>query len=303
VGASCTAAWWGGGWRPRLKRIGDTFNAAGIPSEPQAVAHWVCWRVEVRRDRFGQLRETKVPKDPRTGRNASVTDPSTWATFEETVASAQKRGQKIGFVFTAQEPFTGIDLDGCHDPQTGSVAAWAVALVRRFNSYSEISPSGTGVKIFVVGKLIGASGRRCGPVEIYSAKRFFTVTGQRLDSTSLRVEHRQTDLDAPVAQLFPPAAAGERTRTTAPISADDDELIERACRARNGDAFARLWAGDWSTYSSQSEADAALCAHLAFWTGNDGERMAWLFERSGLVRSKWIEREDYRRRTIESVLH
>jgi putative DNA primase/helicase len=281
-----------------MKSILVSFNTDFIPEELRAVAQWVCWRVEIRNEK-----PTKIPVSPRTGGNASVTDPSTWGTFKQAVAAALKRGERIGFVFAEVDPFSGVDLDGCRDPRTGSIAAWAMAIIRRINSYTEVSPSGTGVKIFIRGRLIGASGRRRGPVEIYSAKRFFCVTGQRIDDVSPHVEHRQRELDALVSQLWPPRPTGERTRTTAPVSADDDELIRRACRARNGDAFERLWNGDWSAYSSQSEADAALCSHLAFWTGNDAERIGRLFERSGLVRPKWTARDDYRQRTIERGLH
>jgi len=70
---------------------------------------------------------------------------------------------------------------------------------------------------------------------------------------------------------------------------DDDELIERAKEAANGEKFQRLWRGDTSGYPSHSEADMALCCLLAFWTSGDPQRVDRLFRASGLMRDKWDE--------------
>lgn len=72
-------------------------------------------------------------------------------------------------------------------------------------------------------------------------------------------------------------------------------------RSRNGDKIRRLFNGDISGYPSQSEADLALCRHLAFWTQHDKERVDCLFRRSKLMREKW-DKEEYRRRTIQKAL-
>ena len=84
----------------------------------------------------------------------------------------------MGFVFSSADPFTGIDLDGCVDPATGEVAVWAMEIVRYFDSYTELSASGTGIHIIVKGEM---PNRRKDEVEVYSSKRFFTVTGHVLE--------------------------------------------------------------------------------------------------------------------------
>lgn len=96
----------------------------------------------------------------------------------------------------------------------------------------------------------------------------------------------------------------EHAGTPAPIEAldlSDRELLALAMNARNGAEFRSLWNGDISSYPSQSEADLALCGHLAFWTGKDRERIDSLFRQSGLYRDKW-ERQDYRRHTIDTAI-
>lgn len=86
------------------------------------------------------------------------------------------------------------------------------------------------------------------------------------------------------------------------VSLSDEELLERARNAANGEKFERLWNGDISGYPSHSEADQALCNLLAFWTGGDAQQIETLFGQSGLVRKKWRHRADYRERTIRNAI-
>jgi putative DNA primase/helicase len=150
----------------------------GIPSELRERPQWVAWGWEQKEDRW-----TKVPVNPLTGRRASSTDPSSWSSFDETYAFAQREGLAgIGFVVTPNDPFVGIDLDHCRNPQTGEIDFWAQEIINRFASYTEVTPSGTGVRIWITtrdGLLPGREkGRRKGPIEIYARDRYFTVTGQ-----------------------------------------------------------------------------------------------------------------------------
>ena len=149
-------------------------------------------------------------------------------------------------------------------------------------------------------------GRRIGPVEMYDTARFFTVTGERIPGTALTVGERSAELGKLHEALFPvevPDRTCARVPAPAPSPLNDVEVIKKASAATNGDKFRKLWAGDWQgDYTSQSEADEALCCHLAFLTGKDAERMDILFRESGLVRPKWEQREDYRRETISRAV-
>ena len=139
-----------------------------IPRELKARPQWVVWKA------VGDKPE-KVPYSARTGRKASSTDLLTWSSFEE-AREAMKTGEYsgLGFVFSSGDPYTGLDLDDCVEPQTGHVAAWAMEIVEQLDSYAELSASGTGVHVIVEGDV---PNRRKGKVEIYSSKRFFTITG------------------------------------------------------------------------------------------------------------------------------
>jgi putative DNA primase/helicase len=109
---------------------------------------------------------------------ASSTDSLTWRTFEEAVQALEAgRYDGVGFVFSSGDPFAGIDLDHCRDPETGELESWAEKIVKAFGGYAEASPSGTGVHIVVRGK---APNKKRGRVEAYSSERFFTVTGEAL---------------------------------------------------------------------------------------------------------------------------
>ena len=210
----------------------------------------------------------------------------------------------IGFVFTVEDPFCGVDLDGCLDPETGEVEPWALKIVEQLDSYTEISPSGTGLHVLVRAEL-PEGGNRKGRIEMYDRGRFFTVTGRRLDGTSHLIEERQAQVESLHARLFPsrqqePPATSEAA--VSPNDLSDEEILRRAMSAKSGEKFASLWTGNrLRLYASDSEADLALCSMLAFWTGPDEERIASLFAKSGLAREKW-NREDYKRRTIARAI-
>lgn len=147
-----------------------------IPAELRIHAQWVGWRAEMRP---GQKKPTKVPYSIRTGRRASSTDRTTWCTFVEAVAALDEY-TGIGFVFSADDPYAGMDIDDCRNPETGEIAAWAQDIIDRLNSYTEISPSGTGVKIIVRATKRGTASRKAPHFEMYDRDRYFTITGQRL---------------------------------------------------------------------------------------------------------------------------
>ncbi len=140
-----------------------------VPEEMKIRPQWVNWRLE---ERGGDL--TKVPYMPGTERKASSTDLTTWGTFED----ALDRYDGIGFVFSSGDPYVGVDLDGCVDPETGEIEPWAAEIVEALDSYTELSPRGTGIHIIAKGEIPGNG--KGGRVEMYSAKRFFTVAGHTL---------------------------------------------------------------------------------------------------------------------------
>lgn len=276
-------------------------NAEQVPDALVAERRWVCWWTE---NRDGK--PTKVPADPASGGYARVDDPGTWTSFDAAVRCYRERDgvDGVGFVFHAEGPYAGVDLDGCVDPETGEVAAWAREVVDRLDSYTERSPSGTGLHVIVEG-VVPDGGNRADGIEVYDRVRYFTFTGDHVDGTPGDVRERTDALEAVHAELIADSGDGPESREPGPrpdVDLSDLELVRRAMGAANGDKFARLWRGDTSDYPSHSEADLALCSLLAFWTGGDEDRIEALFGRSGLVREKWWERPDYRERTIRRAV-
>jgi primase-polymerase (primpol)-like protein len=160
-----------------------------VPSQLTGIDQWVLWKSIVR-----DGRATKVPYQPN-GVPASSTDSSTWATVYDCLDVAS-RFDGIGFVFTKEDSFIGVDLDGCIGSD-GKMLDWAREVVSQLGSYAEISPSGTGVKIFgttsepwnhrkKVELLDYPSVSDKSPgVEVYDSGRYFAVTGKRLKGFSL----------------------------------------------------------------------------------------------------------------------
>ena len=148
-------------------------NLDCLPEEMRQRPQWVVWKLE---ERDGK--PTKVPYIAGGSGKASSTDSLTWRSFEEAVQALETgRYNGIGFVFSSGDPFAGIDLDDCRNPETGELEEWAVKIVEDFGGYAEVSQSGTGVHIIVKGK---APNKKRGKVEAYSLERFFAMTGQVL---------------------------------------------------------------------------------------------------------------------------
>lgn len=188
-----------------------------LPAELRACRQWVRYRLT---DPDARGKRSKKPWHPTEDRPASSTDPATWGGFEDALDHAGRHGTHgLGFVFSAADPFVGIDLDGCFDPATYRLTPDAAALVEALDSYAEVSPSGTGVHVIGRGALPG-SGKKSDRVEVYDRGRFFCVTGACLNDPPLPVRDVQPELNALLEREFnrAPTEAGERPH--APSSGD-----------------------------------------------------------------------------------
>ena len=156
---------------------------ANIPIELRSVPRWVMWSfVEV--GDGDSKRWAKMPLQI-TGRSASSTNPATWTDFisAEQAYNTQKF-DGVGFVFSEDDNLVGVDLDDCYDHQSAAFINAAMQhITTQFEGYMEVSPSGTGVKIFTRSELFASHADHSIGFEAYSKGRFFTVTGRHLSGT------------------------------------------------------------------------------------------------------------------------
>jgi putative DNA primase/helicase len=292
-----------------------------VPAALVVEPRWIAWRYEERTDKHGRVKMTKVPYRGDGRGKASSTDPSTWTSFDRATDAVALNGFD-GAGFVLGDGYAGVDLDGCRHPTTGAVHPEAFKVIAKLDSYTEISPSGCGLKVFVRGTL--PEGRRAFAdvkwkgylagvvpseqekyeVAMFATSKYFTVTGAHLSFTPADVRERTAELADLHASVFPaePATNGAHPHDPTPVDLDDAALVEKAMAAGNGPKFKALWFGDIGGYPSPSEADQALCNLLAFWCGGDAGRIDALFRESGLMRDKWEQRADYRKRTIARAL-
>lgn len=250
-------------------------------------------------------------------------NPFLWQTAESAINNAPADGG-VGFLFTENDPFFFIDIDNCLID--GAWSPVAVDIMSRLPGAAvEVSQSGTGLHIF--GRYSGpeplhSCKNRVYDIELYTSGRFVAMTGDRVVGDASVI--CDAALAGLIATYFPPRVGGAVDVvewTTEPVPEytgpeDDDELIRRACASGSAGSvfggsggFKALWEADEDALCGmypdeygaraydESQADAALAQHLAFWTGNNCERIQRVMERSALVRDKW-EREDYLIRTI-----
>jgi putative DNA primase/helicase len=175
-------------YRPRhdmeVQRLQERFNQGYLESL-QPYPNWVVWTMLT--DKHGDLK--KVPFNPRTLRAASPTDPRTWDDLSTSLAALKTgRFAGLGFIFSKDAPFTGIDFDHCIED--GKIKPDVEELIEALDSYTEYSPSKTGLHVIVQGKLPGRNIKRAG-IELYDKDRFFTITLNHLPGAPIDV--KETD--------------------------------------------------------------------------------------------------------------
>ena len=195
-----------------------TFNAfAALPAELKQRPQWVCHK-------------QKVPYNARTRKMASSTDPTTWSTFEDAYVAYQSRTNGfsgLGYVFSVDDPYIGIDLDKCRDAATGVTEEWASSYIKLLNSYTELSPSGTGYHIFVRATTT-LDRHKKDAIEIYNKDRYFTITGKHLDGTPLTIEERDDELQKLYTLVFPAQPARKtrpQSQTPHPLPAEKESTM------------------------------------------------------------------------------
>ena len=316
-------------------------NAAVIPDELKTRRQWVMWRWATRE---GENKPTKPPYKTSSrslNRGTAKNDtPSTWTTFEEAYAQSisdtpnfgikpndgrdpgpecGKLFSGIGYVFSADDPYCGIDVDNCLKPD-GTPKRWATPIIDRLRpvAYLEVSPSGTGMKAWTKA-VLPPNSRKVqtigdGKIEAYDSGRYFTVTTEGATGV---IGEGQVVVDWIYATYFPKPetkepkpARGSPTRPAKPFTSDVSELVRQIRNSKQGAKFDKLFNGNWADYKvgteGASRADEALCCMIAFWT-QDASQIDAVFRQSKLMRQKWDEKHrgdgaTYGQMTIEFAL-
>lgn len=258
-----------------------------------AMPHWVVWRYEDR----GEPKLSKVPYSPgtRMARKAASDDARTWRTYEQAKADYLAGGADgVGFQLGGSG-YWGFDFDHVVNVGTGEVDAGAEAYAGKLATYTETSPSGTGLRGIGRGQLPPGGRRKRGvfgkdtDFEIYDSGRYLTITGRHLDGYPDRVAESNGALEQLHTLVFgkPKTPTGEASGERLP-HVSDEQILQRIRRSRNGPKFESLWAGNTNGHNNDaSGADQALCNILAFWCGPDPARIDAMFRQSGLYRPKW----------------
>ncbi len=222
-----------------------TINTEAIPQELRQGNHWVTWKgtklpCSVPTGKVidahdpanqGTWKVTKQPCSVATGEVANAHDPKNWGTFEQARQAAERRHHAgIGYVFTKDDPYTGIDLDDCIGGD-GTITPEAMEVITAMGTYAEVSPSGTGVKLWVKGTIpasVTPTPFGTGKIEMYPHSRYFTVTGQHLEGTPTTINDAQAALDALYAVLRPDPAPTPTPRPM-PVGTPSTDRVRQWC--------------------------------------------------------------------------
>lgn len=266
------------------------------PHTMTSLPNWVLWKLE---DVNG--RQTKVPYSALYNGKASSTNKDTWTTFDNVsrvYADNMDTYSGIGFVFSLDSRLIFIDIDHCINDGILDERASDILEAFHHNTFVEVSQSGTGLHLFVIGQIPKSFKNPHNGVEMYPEKRFVAMTGNAY------IDHEPIEdadaLNRVYTKYKTPERANKRRESVVydVLSLSDNEVIFRASNAPySGDTFRALFSGDLNGYPSQSEADFRLCQILAFWTNRDANAILRIVKSSGAYREKW-ERDDYSSETI-----
>lgn len=306
-------------WTKEEKEEAIERMRANLPPDMLKYNNFVCFSLEP--DTTSHSGYSKKPKNPKKPKNAKSNDPTTWGSFDEAAGAWIKSSalHGIGFMF-GNSPFFGVDIDDMGD-KLNSRDFDGADMVQALHTYTEYSPSGTGLHCICIGEL-PPKDRKHGKFEMYSDGRFFTMTGNVYanprtisDCTeSIKPYHEKYIVIPKREEKEAKKKAKEAkkpTQTTRPAAVGtlaEDEIIRKASNAANGSTFKALYFdGDTSAYGGDdSAADMALCNLLAFWTGKNAGTMDTLFRKSALYRPKWDEKrgtETYGEITINEAIN
>jgi hypothetical protein len=160
-------------------------DLANLPAALQPLLvrpQWAIWRLT-----WDGVRWSKPPfqaRDPQ--RHASSADPATWVDYSTAVTAAAEHGDGVSYVLTPEDELGAADIDHVRDPATGAVVEWAQRLLDQAgHAYTEISPSGTGLRIW--GTTTGAPLHRKFNLEGGTALELFRRTRKPLTVTGLQL--------------------------------------------------------------------------------------------------------------------
>ncbi|MFJ7919717.1 phage/plasmid primase, P4 family [Lysinibacillus fusiformis] len=270
-------------------------NFNEIPSELRSLSQWILWKSEEKGERY-----TKIPYQV-DGNEARSNDRRTWSTFATAAKFyTESNADGIGFVFSRQDSYIGIDIDKCvtyaaddTDKANPIINDFAKEIIDTLDSYTEFSVSGTGIHIIIKGILpqsVVGTGRKSAKhgLEIYQHGRYFTMTGNRENSND--IYERTDELAEIFEKYFDDSDIKGRVNLAEyendEIKLSNDALWERMFRSKSGDEIRSLYNGNLIN-DDHSSSDLALCNHLAFWTGKSASRMDSMFRETSLMRDKW----------------
>lgn len=250
------------------------------------INQWTLWKLKKHETRKGKLSKVPVGINQRA---ISIHNEQEWKSFDNVITLYLNNPDKydgVGFIFTENDPYVGIDIDSA-----SNMYGWQ-EIVKRFGSYTERSPSKTGLHIITKGFINNTHGVKAGDhdkgeIAIYDANRFFTVTLDNIKNMET-IKENQNAINWLVKSL------------------DDKSLINNILQTDYSDKFITLWEGKWSNkYSSQSEADLAFCRILA---NNHApmHQIDRIFRKTKLMRDKWLEKRGtstYGLITLEKALY
>lgn len=280
-------------------------NQKNIPQMMKEQALWCVWKYDGSHG--------KIPYSAITGYKAKTNDKNTFTNFQTAYNYYENKGYD-GLGMGIFNGFCAIDIDHCIN--NGTLSDMAKDIINEMNSYTEISPSGEGIRIifktenFVYAKDKYYTMNNKRGLEVYvsgATNKYVTITGNLYKNCDVTVatDSLQKILDKYMLRDTKNTDAKDTENLTAPIQSDDKDYLKIGLEKDK--KFKSLWNGNRNSEKSESQNDLAFFSKLMYWCNNDIDKVRKAFFESPYVATKdeahrkKIERDDYIRNTIDTA--
>ncbi|AKB75783.1 hypothetical protein MSLAZ_2522 [Methanosarcina lacustris Z-7289] len=265
-------------------------NIDPIPTEMKTLNHWAVWKTEEVKDRGDQKVSYYAEK-----MHSNVLKPKTWLPFESAIDLLQKNPifEGLSFILTADLGIVGVDYDNTVT-EDGEFDNTKLEELRALHTYTEISPSGQGIRAFCYARLPNDKGKHSKKydLELYSTGKVLTVTGHHVEGTPLTLNEAQGPINALYDKHFPPqtSVSDDSILPRTQMTFSDVKIIQLLENGAYAEQFKDLfYEGDLSQYNNDhSAADWDMCRRFIYYTQKP-EQVDRLFRKSKLIRPKWDE--------------
>lgn len=296
-------------------------NITNVDTDLTYLRFWLQQNNLLTEERYVCWNASKQPISPKTNNFATLTDTSTYASFDYCLSyfNSHKESIKgIGIVLgidSNNRNIVAININNATDNLNK-----VKDILNTVEGYTEISASKNGVHLITFANDIDIKIKERNGVSFLQAGEFIALTGVRYSNVPL-VE-QVNDQSEEITTVYNKYVCGKlidinssksQEQLSTPLYALSNKKLSKKAQEvfdliksnSTDESFSKLYAGEWQgTYRTKEEADEELCSILAFWSQKNKAIMNEIYMSSALMSPEWANKNglNYGNTILQSAL-